>query len=393
MHEYLTGYPFYAKLPKIGNHFPNIVQYLQQNNPKLLNRIKKFQFLILKFMNKKKNLLNIFSQDTSYNYHIIPTEEPKGHLIYLLKNGSDLNVEKLEFSPTKIAEELISECSVDIEKFAPSIFYTEEANTEKLKYELNNKLSETSEFSSFIETIKDEYRILEIKDSLLFKKDPEAYEAAKREEYEDHQKDLWEEMIKQHQDKIRKREEWLTSYDNDLIKLLKEYFEGIVEFEKRDFELDSELEKIVGNLIDPETWIKINDKPFICRIEIISLKRDQMDVFLTDNNKYSYCATLRFDKTVLVTENITKINVGDALPKTMSDYEVLSQLYDVDIQNVKDWEFKNDTDRFEYVIDYLVPIFKIEKDKKEKELVEKLLKEEEEELDGIEDSENEGEEK
>lgn len=329
-------------------------------------------------MNKKKNLLNLFTQDASYNYHLVRTEEPNGHLIYLVKNGSELNVETLEFSPTKIAEELIQECSVQIEKFAPSIFFTEESNTEKLKYELNDKLSETAEFSAFVESIKDEYRILEVKDSLLFKKDPEAYEAEKKKEYEDHQKELWDQVIEEHKEKIRKRTEHLMSYENDLVKLMKEYFQNIIEYEKRDFNLDSELEKLVGNLIDPETWIKINDKPFICRIEPISFEKDKMNAFFTDNNDYSYTATLRFDKTVLITENVVKIEKGDALPECMTDYEFISKLYDVDITSVKEWEYKNHTDRFEYVIDYLAPIFKEEKLKKEKELVEKLMKEQEE---------------
>lgn len=192
-------------------------------------------------MNKKKNLLNIFSQDVSYNYHVVKTAEPDGHLIYLIKNGSELNTDTLEFSPTKIVEDLVKDCEVSIEKFAPAIFFTEEANTEKLKYELNDKLSETAEFSAFIDSIKDEYRILEVKDSLLFKKDPEAYEEAKRKEYEEHQKELWDEVIEQHKAKQKGREETLMSYNNDLIKLMKEYFEGIIEYEKRDFNWDAEL--------------------------------------------------------------------------------------------------------------------------------------------------------
>jgi len=343
-------------------------------------------------MNKKKNLLNLFTKDISYNYHIIKVDEPKGHLIYLMKNGSSLDTDTLEFAPTKIAEELTMECKVDMEKFAPAIFFTDEYNSDELKEKLNNKFSETPEFSTFIDSIKDEYRILEVKDSLLFKKDPQAYEESKRKEYEDHQKELWDEMIEQHKNKKQNRDNAIMAYDNDLFKLLKEYFESIIEFEKRDFALDSELEKIIGNLIDPETWIKINDHPFACRIEPISFDgKDKLNVFLTDNNDYSYTATLRFDKTVLITENIIRINKEDALPKCMPDYEFISNLYDVDITSVKDWEFKNDTDRFEYVIDYLVPIFTEEKKKKEEEFVAKALKEMEEEEKEAEEKEAEDE--
>lgn len=328
-----------------------------------------------KNMNKKKKLMNLFTQDVKYNYHLIKKEDPIGHLIYIIKNGSNLDKELLEFYPTTIAEELIIECNVKIEKFAPSIFFTEEENTEKLKYELNDKLSEDTDFSAFIEEIKDEYRILEVKDSLSYKKDPEAYKAAKEAEHIEHQKELWGEMVEQMEHRKKKREKTLLAYNNDLVKLLKEYFESIVEYEKRDFNLIVELEKLLGNLIDPETWIKIEEKPFICRIEPISLETDKMNVFLTDNNDYSYTATLRFDKTALITENIVRINKEDTLPECMHDYNFLSQLYDVDISNVPEWEYKNDTDRFEYVIDYLTPIFKAEKEKRQKEHIDKILAE------------------
>ena len=327
-------------------------------------------------MNKKKNLLKRFTQGVSYNYHIVKTEEPKGHLIYVIKNGLDINTENLEFSTTKIVEELVNECLVEMEKIAPSIFYTEEYNSDELKYKLNDKLSETIEFSSFIENVKDEYRILEVKDSLLFKKDPKAYEEYKKNEYEEHQKELLDRMIEQLNDKKKNREDALLAYDNDLIKLLKEYFENIIEYEKKDFYFSAELEKIVFNLIDEETWIKVNDTPFVCRIEIVSLEQDKMNVFLTNNNEHSYTATLRFDKTKLITENVIRINKEDSLPNCMNDYDVLSQLYDVDLTNIEDWDFKNHTDRFEYIIDYLSPIFKEKKEKKEKEFVDKIIEEE-----------------
>lgn len=341
-------------------------------------------------MNKKKNLLNLFTQDVSYNYHVIKTDEPEGHLIYLIKSDSKLDKELYEFYPTLIAEQLISECNVKIEKFAPSIFFTEETNTEKLKYLLNDKLSESEEFSAFIEEIKDEYRILEVKDSLLYKKDPEEYEEARRKEHEEHQKELWGEMIEQMKNKKKKREDALLAYNNDFFKLLKEYLESIIEYEKRDFDLTKEVEKLISSLIDPETWIKINDQPYICRVEVCSLEKDRLNVYLTDNNDYSYTATLRFDKTVLLTENVERINQGDELPVTMNDYQVLIQLYDVDITNVENWDLMNHTDRFEYVIDYLAPIFKAEKDKRQKEILDKILAEEKEDED-VEDEDVEDE--
>jgi len=230
-------------------------------------------------MNKKKNLFKIFTQDVVYNYHVVKTEEPIGHLVYLIKNGSEVNVDTLEFDPTIIVEELISNCGVKIEKFAPSIFFTEEDNTEKLKYELEDKLSADSDFSTFIESIKDEYRILEVRDSLLFKKDPEEYERVKQEEHNEHQKDLLEQYGKQQEDQKNQREKHILSYNNDLIKLLSEYFSEIVEYEKRDFNFDNELKKIVGGLADIESWIKIDEKPFICNIKICSIEQNKLKYF------------------------------------------------------------------------------------------------------------------
>ena len=335
-------------------------------------------------MNKKERLLKLFTQDISYNYHLVKTEEPDGHLIYLIKNGSEINTDTLEFSPTLIVESLIEKCSVKIEKFAPGIFFTEETNIEKLKYELNEELSENSNFSNFIESIKDEYRILEVKDSLLYKKDPKSYDAAKQKEHEELQKELWNDALAQLKEKKKQRNEAILAYNNDLIKLLKEYFEGIIEFEKRDFQFYTELEKILSNLIDPETWIKVDEQPFNCKIELISLEKDKLNVLLTDNTIH-YTATLKFDKTSLITENILKIN---DLPKTLQDYDVLIKLYDIDTELIAEWEFKNDTDRFEYVIDYLVPIFKAEKAKKEKEFLDKMKEEEPDEFDDEEDINN-----
>lgn len=323
-------------------------------------------------MSKKKNLLNLFSEDIQYNYHIIDTKEPDGHLIYLIKNGSELNVDTLEFSPTRIAEELVSDCDVKIEKIAPAIYFTEETNVTDLKIKLNFRLYESDEFSKFIDTIKDEYRILEVKDSLLYKKDPNAYEEAKRREHEEHQKELWDKYAKQIEEQNKKREEYLMSYKNDLMKLLSEYFESIIEFEKRDFNLTTELDKLFSNLIDENKWIKVNDKPFACRTDVISLEKDKINVFLTDNNDFSFTATLRFDKTVLVTEDILRISDNDKLPELMSDYNFLSQLYNVDINLFKDWDFKNETDKFNDVIDHLSSIFKENKIKKEKEYIESL---------------------
>lgn len=332
-------------------------------------------------MNKKTNLLNLFTQDSSYNYHLVVTKDPDGHLLYLIKNGSKLDIETLEFSPTRIAETLVDECNVKIEKIAPSIFFTEETNTEKLRYQLNEKLSETSEFSELIESVKDTYRILEVKDSLLYKKDPEAYEEARRKEHQEKQKELIDELMKQIEDQKKQREEKLESYNNDLVKLLKDYFEEIIEFEKRDFNIDKELENIIGGLIDQDTWIKIEDKPLLAKIEICSLEQNKMNVFLTDNNEYSFTATLKFDKNKLVTENIFRINnleVPSLLPEIMKDYEILVQIFDIDINSIPEWLFKNDSERFEYIIDYLVPIFKKNKEEKKKEWLKKMKEEGEE---------------
>jgi len=322
-------------------------------------------------MDKKKNLFKAFTQDVTYNYHVIKTEEPDGHLIYLIKNGEALNEETLEFSPTRIVEKLVKDCDVKIEKFAPAIFFTETLNTDELKYKLNDSLSENEEFSSFIETIKDEYRKLEVKDSLLFKKDPEAYEKAKKEEHDQHQKELFDEMLEQMKEKTEKREKHILSYDNNIMKLLKDYFQDIIEYETNDFDFDKEFEKLISNLAN-DTWVKVDEKPFVCKVKIVSLETNKINVFLTDNVN-SYTVSLNFDKTELITENIIKVENS---PKIMTDYEILSQLYDINIDSVEEWNFKNETDRIKYVIDYLVPIFKQEKKEKEEKFVEKVLEQE-----------------
>jgi hypothetical protein len=331
-------------------------------------------------MSKKQSLLKLFSQDRDYNYHVIKLDDQTGHLIYLMRNGSELISDSLEFAPTLIVEELIIECGIIMEKIAPAIFFTEEDNTGKLKYELGEKISENSDFSAFIESIKDEYRALEIRDTLLYKKDPEAYKEAKKKEKEEHQKELWDEMMNQHSEKINQREKYLLEYNNDFVKLLADQFEGEIEFEKRNFNLNSEFEHLVSNLIDAETWIKIEEKPFICKIEIVSLEKDRVNVYLTDNNEYSYTATLRFDKIYLITENVERLD--NEKPEKLPDYKVLSIIYSEELSlfnkiasEDKEWEFKNDADRFEATIDYLVPIFKIKKDEKEKEYVDKYNKE------------------
>jgi len=330
-------------------------------------------------MTNKERLLSLFSEDVEYNYHIVPTTEPNGNLIYMIRNGKDLNLETLEFSTLKIAEELVNQCSVKIEKFAPSIYFTDETDINDLSEKLNLKMSKNLDFSVFIDSIKEEYRILEVKDSLLYKNNPEAYQEAKQKEHAEHQKELWGEYTKQIEDKVKSRTDAIMAYENDLIKLLKEYFESIIEYEKRDFSFDVEFQKIIGNLVNPETWIKINDIPYVCRIEILSLEKDRVNVYLTDNNDYSYTATLRFQNTMIETENVVKIEHDDIIPDFKSDYDILSLLYDIDFKSVKDWKYKNETEKFEYTIDYLVPIFKEAKDAKTQEFLKKLAETEKEE--------------
>jgi hypothetical protein len=327
-------------------------------------------------MNNKKNLLKLFTKDVSYNYHIVKTPEPKGHLIYLIKNGSELNTDSLEFTTTLIAEELINECEIKIEKIAPAIFFTENKNSKELKYKLNNKLSEDKKFSKFINKIKNEYRILEVRDSLLYKKDPEAYKKAKKEEHIEHQKELMDEVLKQIQEKEKHRKEHLLSYNNNLIKLLKDYLDGVIEFEKQDLKLNKEIKKVIYHLIDSETWIKVNDKPLTCDINICSFEKDKLNVFLTNNVEH-YTATLKLEEFSIKTENVIKINLDENKPVVMTDYDFLAKVYDINLTVVNDWEFKNETDRIKYVIDYLVPILKIEKDKKEEEFLKKIKEEEE----------------
>lgn len=325
-------------------------------------------------MDKKKNLLKLFTEDVIYNYHIIKTNEPEGHLIYIIKSGSKLERSTLEFSPTLIAEELITNCMIKVDKFAPSVFWAEDIDSDNLKLKLNQKFSESYLFSEFVEYIKDDYRILEIKDSLLFKKNPEEYEAERKKEFDEHQTELLEDVIADIKKRKVKREKLLLEYNNDLIKLMKNWFQNIVEFENRDFDFTLELEKFIANFIDDQTWIKVDDKAFLCRAEIIELNQNQMEVYLTDNDNF-YIATLRFDKTVFITENVRKLNSWDS-PKIISDYDILIQLYDVPIDMGIGWLYMTESYKLNYVIDYLVPIFKEEKKIKEEEYIKKITEDE-----------------
>lgn len=314
-------------------------------------------------MSKKKNLLNLFSKDMKYNYHIVSTQNPNGNLIYIIRNGLELNTDSLEFSPTHIVEVLIKECEVNIEKIAPAVFFTEEQDVKKLELKINSKLYHSNDFSNFIDTIKDEYKDILIKDFLLYKNDPEKYNEISSKEKIEYQKDLLDDYIKKIQDKNKNREEKLISYNNDLTKLINEYLEEIIKFEKKDFNLSKEIDKLLDSIIDFDKWIKVNDKPFICKTKIISFEKDRMFVFLTDNNDYSFTSTLVFNKMYITPENTIKIDKNEKTPKIMTDYEFLSQLYNIDINSIEEWEFKNETERFYNIIDYLLIKFK-EKNKK-----------------------------
>lgn len=321
-------------------------------------------------MDKRKFLLDLFTQDTKFNYHVIKTNEPVGHLIYLIKDSSKVECDSLEFQPTVIAEELVKDCDVLINKITQGVFFTEEIDTNELKSKLNLKLSESSIFSAFVEYIKDEYRILEIKDYLLYKFDPKAYEEARRKERQEEQQKMMEELLESLNSRKNKREEMLLAYNNDLIKLLKDYFQDIVEYEKRDFNLQNEFENLVSNLIDEDSWLKVDDKPFSCTIEICSIEQDKVNVLLENGYDY-YTASLRFEESSFIGENFNKIHEKISV---MEDHEILTLLYDIDVNSIPEWEFKSDDEKFDYVIDYLVPIFKQKSKEKEEEYV-KMLRE------------------
>jgi len=338
-------------------------------------------------MSKKKNLLKLFSQDVSYCFHLIESKEPDGNLIYVLNSESKFDVDSLEFSPTHIIEELFLECDIKVEKFAPAVFFSDITSSEELKYKLKEKLEENTEFSEFIGTVKDEYRMLEIRDSLLYKKDPEEYEKVKRAEHEEQQKDLYEKALEQQREQIKQREDALLAFDNDLIKLLQDSLKSTIQYEKHDFEYQKIIERFINNLMDIDTWIKIDEKPFNCNIHVCSIKKDKLNVFLT-NGTQSFTATLKFDKTNLVTENVVELKDGDTPPTYFKDYEFLSELYDVDTSTVKEWDFKNGTDRFKYVIDYLAPIFKKEIEEEQKKRIEEITKKYKDAQEDDEDSED-----
>lgn len=144
-----------------------------------------------------RKIFDIISKNQKFNYHIVKSEIENGFLIYIKDNDVENSIEKLEFTPTIIAETFISNNDLKIEKVAPSIFFIDNINIDELKNKLNINLFESNEFSIFIESIKNNYRKLEIEDFILYKKDSKSYDENKKKEYSKNQKRLLDRLLDQ----------------------------------------------------------------------------------------------------------------------------------------------------------------------------------------------------
>lgn len=304
-------------------------------------------------------LKKLILSETSFNYHIRKTKKPFGCLIYIIDKSlmdynNDKNLKTLEFTLTSIAEDLLKTNDIIVEKFAPSVFWTDEKDIKVLKSKLNNidNFSESVDFSKFVNDIKDQYRILEIKDSLMYKYDPKKYELNQQKNYESNQKDLFDKIISQAKAKQDKYDEKILSYNNNLINLMKDYFKEVIE--NKRLNIDQEIYKFIMNFIDKDTWLKINDKPFDGDIRIIEFDTNNIKLFLCDDN-LSYIADLTFEKTKFVSNNFKRLNDYDN-PKSLYDYDFLIKLFDIDNDYNTDWYFKDADEKMEFVINEILNI-------------------------------------
>lgn len=118
---------------------------------------------------KKKNLLKLFSENTEYYFHVLEQKE-LGHLVYVTEEKHEYTTDELEFRLTKIVEGFLEDSEITYQQVIPSVYFTDEQNTEKLKYDLTEKMKEDSTFSSFVEDIKMNIVMVKFKISYYIRK-------------------------------------------------------------------------------------------------------------------------------------------------------------------------------------------------------------------------------
>jgi len=309
-------------------------------------------------MSRKNDLLKLFSQNTNYYYHIIPNE--LGHLIYVTQEREDYSVENLEFKLNSIIEGFMDKPEdIKFEKVAPSIYFTDEKNTEKLKYALGEDMLENSDFSSFIEDIKEEYRALEVEDFLIFKKDPDAYEKKKEEEYKQKQLDTWERYKKQVEEQERIKRTAIDQYDGDLIKLFNDNLLHTIIKKDKKFSLKDPFSKLVYSILtnDEEQgkiWPTRGDQTIVGndKFDVIEIEGNSMTILLADRMSNSYTIKFELKSDSL---NIIDVNEVDRSTKHMTDYDFLMKIYDFDITpKFIDWENMYENEKLDAVVDEII---------------------------------------
>jgi hypothetical protein len=324
---------------------------------------------------RKKNLLKLFTDDVEYYFHIIKNDI--GHIIYLSEGKDEYSTDGLEFKLNKIMEGFLENLEITFERIAPALYFTTETNTEKLKYELGEDFKKNDKFDNFVEEIKDTYRDLEVAEFLLYKKDPEAYEKMKNDEYKKEQSDIWEKYKKQQVDTEISKRETISDYNGDLIKLFVDNLQSSAIKEKGNFKFKQHFTNLIFSMIsDDEEQSKLwplrdghpisgNDK-----FEPIRIDGSELDILLADRMSNAYVIKLNLNGPNLDIIDIQE-HEGDIL--FMKDYEFLMKIFDFNISsNFIDWNQMYETEKLEATIVEIERLKNEKQDLKEKEKLETI---------------------
>ena len=318
-------------------------------------------------MNKKKNLLNLFSDTSKYYFHIVKNDI--GHLIYVTKEKDEYTADTLEFTKNSIIEGFMDNIEdIGFKKVAHSVYFTDEKNIEKLKYELNDNMEENSDFSDFIENIVDDYRKSEIDDFIEHETDPEAYKKKKDEEYKAQQNVIWEKYKKQVKEQEKAKREAVKNYKNDLIKLLKENLHSTILKKGKKFVLKDAFMSLILNIVpnseeQGKLWPKRNKQPIVGNeiFNTIEIEKNKIKILLKDRMSKTYIMDFELDSENL---NLIKVDESDRDIEIMTDYDFLMKIYNIDVKS-KDWDIMYEYDKLNAVIEELIKLHK-EENKEEK---------------------------
>ena len=322
-------------------------------------------------MSRKENLLKLFSENTEYYFHIVPDE--LGHLVYVSQEKDEYTTDGLEFKLNTIIEGFLEKSDdIGFDKVAPSIYFTEGTNIEKIKYFLGEDMMENSDFSSFIEDIQNEYRSLEIEDYLLYKKDPDAYEKKKEKEHQKQQMELWDKYKKQQEEQERLRRTAIEQYDGDLIKLFKDNLLHIILSEDKKFKLKNPFSNIVYSILtndeeQAKLWPMRENQTITGNkvFDIIEIEGNSMTILIADNMSDYYSIKFKLNSSDLDIDWVLGPVESDT--KHMSDYDFLMKIYDFDIKpDFIDWEYMYENEKLDAVIDEIIKRDTEEREQKEK---------------------------